>query len=104
MLVSARALTVFVVAHNDSQKLLGTIDRIYSALAVTVEDFSVVVFDDGSTDDTLAVAKAVSERYPFVGVRRNERRMGPGYCAIAGSREAKTPFVVYAPADNTWPL
>src|SRR5262245_30949115 len=45
MLVSARALTVFVVAHNDSQKLLATIDRIYNAL--TVEDFSILIFDDG---------------------------------------------------------
>src|SRR5262249_45857856 len=59
MLVSARALTVFVVAQNDSQKLLATIDRIYNALAVTIEDLGIVVFDDGSTDDTLAVAKAV---------------------------------------------
>jgi NAD(P)-dependent dehydrogenase (short-subunit alcohol dehydrogenase family) len=104
MLVSARALTVLVVAHNDSKKLLATIDRIYSALTVTVEDFSILIFDDGSTDDTLAVAKAASEKYPFVVVRRNERRMGRGYCTVAGSHEAKTPFVVYAPADNTWPL
>ena len=58
MLVSARALTVLVVAHNDSQKLLATIDRIYNALTVTVEDFSILIFDDGSTDDTLAVAEA----------------------------------------------
>jgi NAD(P)-dependent dehydrogenase (short-subunit alcohol dehydrogenase family) len=104
MLVSARALTVLVVAHNDSQKLLATIERIYNALAVTVEEFSIVIFDDGSTDDTLAVAKAATEKYPFVVVRRNQRRMGAGYCTIAGSREATTPFVLYAPADNTWPL
>jgi glycosyltransferase involved in cell wall biosynthesis len=104
MLVSARALTVLVVAYNDSQNLLATIDRIYHALAVTVEDFSIVVFDDGSTDDTFAVAKTASEKYPFVVVRRNERRMGAGFCTIVGSREASTPFVVYAPADNTWPL
>jgi NAD(P)-dependent dehydrogenase (short-subunit alcohol dehydrogenase family) len=104
MLESARALTVLVVGHNNSKKLLATIERIYNALAVTVEDFSIVVFDDGSTDDTLAVAKAASDKYPFVVVRRNDRRMGPGYCIIAGSREARTPFVVWAPADNTWPL
>src|SRR6478672_495428 len=104
MLESARALTVLVVGHNNSKKLLATIERIYNALAVTVEDFTIVVFDDGSTDDTLAVAKAASDKYPFVVVRRNDRRMGPGYCIIAGSREARTPFVVWAPADNTWPL
>src|SRR6476659_641785 len=104
MLVSARALTVLVIAHNDSEKLLATIERIYNALDVTVEDFGIVVFDDGSTDDTSAIAKAASEKYPFVVVRRNDRRMGPGYCIIAGRREARTPFVVWAPADNTWPL
>jgi glycosyltransferase involved in cell wall biosynthesis len=48
-------LTVFVIAHSDSQKLLATIDRIYNALA---ENLSIVVFDGGSTDDTWAVAKA----------------------------------------------
>jgi glycosyltransferase involved in cell wall biosynthesis len=53
-------LTVFVIAHSDSQKLLATIDRIYNALAVTIEDLSIVVFDGASTDDTLAVAKAAS--------------------------------------------
>src|SRR5262249_40345882 len=103
MLVSARALTVFVVAHNDSQKLLATIDRIYNALTVTVEDFSILIFDDGSTDDTLVVAKAASEKYPFVDVPRNERRTLPGYPTIAGSGAATPPFVFYPPADNTWP-
>jgi NAD(P)-dependent dehydrogenase (short-subunit alcohol dehydrogenase family) len=104
MLVSARALTVVVIAHNDSQNLLATIERIYSALTVTVEEFRIVIFDDGSTDDTAAVARAACEKYPFVIVHRNKGRMGLGYCMIAGSREASTPFVVYAPADNTWPL
>ncbi|HEY7243197.1 MAG TPA: SDR family NAD(P)-dependent oxidoreductase, partial [Xanthobacteraceae bacterium] len=84
--------------------LLGTIERIYSALTVTVEEFRIVIFDDGSTDDTAAAAKRASEKYPFVMVHRNERRLGLGYCMVAGSREADTPFVVYAPADNTWPL
>jgi NAD(P)-dependent dehydrogenase (short-subunit alcohol dehydrogenase family) len=104
MLVSTRALTVLVIAHNDAQNLLGTIERIYSALTVTVEEFRIVIFDDGSTDATAAAAKQASEKYSFVVVHRNNRRMGLGYCMIAGSREASTPYVVYAPADNTWPL
>src|SRR5262249_38240988 len=101
---SARALTVLVVAHNDSKKLLATIERIYNALAVTVEDFTIVVFDDGSTDDTLAVAQAASDKYPFVFVPPNDRGLGPGFCIIGVRRWAGIAFVVWAPADHTWPL
>src|SRR3984893_3336992 len=104
MLVSARALTVLVIAHNDAQNLLGTVERIYSALTVTVEEFRIVIFDDGSTDDTAAAAKQACGKCPFVVMHRNNPRIGLGYCMIAGSREASTPYVVYAPADNTWPL
>lgn len=104
MLVSARALTVLVVAHNDSQTLLATIERVYRALSITVEDFAVTIFDDGSTDDTNCTAEFASRKYPFVSVRRNEKRMGPGFCTIQGSAFAATPYVVYVPADNTWPL
>src|ERR1700730_17468623 len=104
MLVSARALTVLVIAHNDAQNVLPTVERVYSALTVTVEEFRIVICDDGSTDDTAAVARQACEKYPFVVVHRNNRRMGLGYCMIAGSREASAPYVVYAPADNTWPL
>src|SRR6202048_168612 len=104
MLVSARALTVLVIAHNDAQNVLPTVERVYSALTVTVEEFRIVIFDDGSTDDTAAAAKQACRKCPFVVTYRNNRRMGLGYCMIAGSREASTPYVVYAPADNTWPL
>jgi NAD(P)-dependent dehydrogenase (short-subunit alcohol dehydrogenase family) len=103
MLLSVRALTVLVVAHNDSRTLLETIDRLYSALTLTIEEFAIIIFDDGSTDGTGVVANVASEKYPFVSVHRNERRMGLGYCSIVGSHKANTPFIVYAPADNTWP-
>jgi len=52
MLVSARALTVVIVAHDDSQSSLA------QSIGFTARLRCIVVFDDGSTDDTLAVAKA----------------------------------------------
>jgi NAD(P)-dependent dehydrogenase (short-subunit alcohol dehydrogenase family) len=99
-----RALAVVIVAHNDAQTLQPTLDRVYRALTITIEDFSMIVFDDGSTDDTAAKAEAAAQQYPFVRILRNERQMGVGYCTMQASRVAEAEFIVYVPGDNTWPL
>lgn len=100
----SRALTVLVIAHDAADTLAATIERVYRALTVTVEEFQIVIFDDGSGDATSAVAKELGRKYAFVSVRRNERRQGPGFCIIEGCAYVETPFVVYVPGDNTWPL
>ena len=104
MLSTSRALTVIMVAHNDSPTLRATLDRVYRALVITIEDFSVLIYDDGSTDETYSAAQTAAEDYPFAEVRRNARRLGVGHCIVQGSHAARSAFVVYIPADNTWPL
>jgi hypothetical protein len=71
MLPINRALTVLVVAHNNAKTLLPTVERVYRALTITVEDFSILIFDDASTDGTFAAAEAAAREYPFVPVRRS---------------------------------
>jgi len=52
-------LTVFVIAHSDSRKLLGYDQPdLQRTCGNPIEDLGIVVFDGASTDDTLAVAKA----------------------------------------------
>jgi NAD(P)-dependent dehydrogenase (short-subunit alcohol dehydrogenase family) len=97
-------LTVVVVAHNDARTLMATIERLYRALIITVEDFAILIFDDGSSDDTGAVADAAGQKFPFVTVHRNQKRKGAGFCTIQGCMEAESAYLVYVPADNTWPL
>ena len=58
----------------------------------------------GAPDETYSIAKKAVEQYPFVEVRRNAHRTGAGNCIIQGSMNAASMFVVYVPADNTWPL
>src|SRR5262249_49238149 len=96
--------TVVVVAHNEARTLLATVERVYRALIITVEDFAIIIFDDGSSDDTQAVAEFARQKFPFVTVRRNERRKGVGFCAIEASREAAAASVAYVPTDNPCPL
>ena len=42
MLSVSRALTVLVIAHNDGQTLLATVDRVYRALTITIEEIVLV--------------------------------------------------------------
>lgn len=98
-----RSLAVILVAHNDEAGLAATVERLNRALVVTVEDFEIIAFDDGSTDSTPAICHDLAQRFPNFRAIRFEIRMGAGHCFKIGIREAQSNFLAYVPADNTWP-
>ncbi len=99
----SRSLSVIVVAHDNGASLAATIERLQRALVVTTEEAEIIVFDDGSTDGTAAVAADAARQHDTVRIIRSDTQMGAGHCFTAGIREAKGNFIVYVPADNTWP-
>lgn len=101
--VGVRSLTVVVVANNDAGNLDQTLDRVVRALTVTVEEFQIVIFDDGSRDETGGKARAWQERLACVEVRQNAEQRGLGYCLLRAAADAKSTFIVYVPGDNSWP-
>ena len=98
-----RSLAVILVAQNDEAGLTATVERLNRALVVTVEDFEILVFDDGSTDNTPTICRELTERFSNLRLIRFEARMGAGHCFKVGISEAKSNFLIYVPADNTWP-
>src|SRR5439155_8832307 len=80
-----------------------TVARIVRALTVTVEEFRLVIFDDGSRDGTGDQARRWQEKLPSVEVRQNAERRGLGYCLSQAVADATTAFIVYVPGDNSWP-
>jgi NAD(P)-dependent dehydrogenase (short-subunit alcohol dehydrogenase family) len=101
---SARALTVVLVAHNAADSLAATLERLVRAITVAVENFAVVVVDDGSSDRTLEVAEAAARKHSFLSVRRNARRLGEGACAREASVTAATPYLVCLSALEDLPV
>ena len=98
-----RSMTVLVPAFNEAANLVPTIERLIDALTITIEDFEIIIVNDGSTDDTREVAERLASKYPIVRVINNEQNMGLGYSYKRGYREANKEFFVYIPGDNTWP-
>jgi NAD(P)-dependent dehydrogenase (short-subunit alcohol dehydrogenase family) len=99
----SHSLCVLVPAENHEQSLEATVGRLIQALGITVEDFEIIIADDGSSDHTGEVAEELARKHPAVRVFHNPRPMGLGYCYIHGIEDARKSYFVYVPADNTWP-
>jgi glycosyltransferase involved in cell wall biosynthesis len=64
--------------HNGESRLRGCVGEILELASELTPDFSVLIVDDGSTDDTFSAAEELSAQYPQVKVRRQRFRRGLG--------------------------
>lgn len=75
-------------------------DAIDSILAQTYSDWELVLCDDGSTDDTLKVAKAYAVRDTRIRVVRNPRNLGLNHSLNHCLREARGEFYARMDGDD----
>ena len=95
----ARSLTVFVPAYNELDNLAPTIDIIMRALSVSVEDYEVIIVDDGSTDDTPRLLAEGMKRYPWLRVLRMAKNGGQSAAFEAGFEAARGEILATIDAD-----
>lgn len=86
-------VSAIIPAYN-SALWVGT--AIQSALDQTCAPCEIIVIDDGSADDTAAIA----ETFPVRVLR--QRNGGPGSARNAGIREAKGDWIALLDADDSW--
>jgi GT2 family glycosyltransferase len=95
------AVTVIVPLYNYAGFV---IEALESVRAQTLEPLDLVVVDDASTDESLAVARDWAERnqsrFNRLLVRRNCANAGLAHTRNAGFDAAETPFVLPLDADN----
>lgn len=99
----SRSIAILVPALNEEKNIEPTIERIIDALSITVEDYEIIIINDGSSDSTGLKADQIAKQYPNIRVFHNNSNMGLGYCYATGYRETNKTFFVYIPGDNTWP-
>jgi dolichyl-phosphate beta-glucosyltransferase len=96
------ALSIIIPAYNEGMRLEAGISRLHAAIdagAIDAETTEFVVVDDGSTDDTTALARALFESYPHVQHVRLARNRGKGGAVRAGVAVATAPIIIFADAD-----
>jgi len=96
-------VSVFVAAYNEAENLEPTVETLRQAFASTVDDYEIIVVDDGSTDGTYEVAERLAAADPSVRVIHNDGNQGLGYGWQRAIEAATRQSFVFVPGDNTWP-
>jgi dolichyl-phosphate beta-glucosyltransferase len=95
-------LSLIIPAYNEGMRLEAGISRLLAAIeagAIDIETTEFVVVDDGSTDDTTPLARALFEPFPHVQHVRLSQNRGKGGAVRAGVAVARAPIIAFADAD-----
>lgn len=96
--MSSRALVTVVVPGRDVDPWAG--EAIASLHAQTLGEWTAVLVDDASSDDTTAVFRDAAAADDRIRMLRNPRRRGLGASRNAVLDEVRTPFVAFLDADD----
>ena len=92
---AAPAISVIIPAFNRGYCLANTLR---SVLAQTFTDFEIIVVDDGSTDDTAAVARSFGDRVRLV----SQKNGGVSAARNLGIRSARGAWIAFQDSDDLW--
>jgi dolichyl-phosphate beta-glucosyltransferase len=90
-------ISVVIPAFNEAPVIAETIKKIKKYLQSNNIVGEIIVIDDCSTDDTLAVLKNISD----IKVLKNLRNHGKGYSVRKGVLLAKEDWILFMDADNS---
>lgn len=97
------SLSVFFPAYNDAPSLPGLIGKTFAVLREHVEDYEVIVINDGSWDNTGAVLEELRVQYaPFMRVITHPENRGYGGALRTGFSSVTKDFVFYTDGDGQY--
>jgi glycosyltransferase involved in cell wall biosynthesis len=91
-------------AFNEAGNLPNVVPEILQALHGLFSAVELIIIDDGSRDDTLKVARSLSQTYPEVVVLELSRNFGKECALTAGLQAARGDVVVLMDADGQHPV
>ena len=96
-------LTVVIPAYNEEQRLGATIAELARFLGARGGRHEILVVDDGSTDGTVALCRALAARCPALRVIPTAPNRGKGHAVRIGMLAARGAVIVMCDADGSTP-
>ena len=96
------AISVIVLAYNDAQALPALVGEMSSALKTAFSGHEIIIVNDGSHDETLAVAHALAQEYTEIKVVSHPQNQGVGKAFQSGLTASSHEFVGFIDGDGQY--
>ncbi|HTH50749.1 MAG TPA: dolichyl-phosphate beta-glucosyltransferase [Pyrinomonadaceae bacterium] len=99
-------LSIVIPAYNESDRLGAPLRRVLPYLVENRPNSEVIVVDDGSSDDTAAVAERALAEFPSIAGRvvRYDANRGKGFAVKTGLENAAADVALFTDADLSTPI
>lgn len=95
-------LSVVIPARNESENIVALVEDIDRALSIHTP-FEIIVVDDGSTDNSVAVLARRAETMPHLRLVRHDRSGGQSAAVHSGVKAAMAPIICTLDGDGQNP-
>lgn len=96
------SVSAFFPCYNDAGSIAAMVEKAAIALRSVTGDFEVIVIDDGSSDDSVAVLESMRPRSPYLRIVRHPTNRGYGAVLRTGFESATREFVFYTDGDGQY--
>ena len=96
---AVRTVSAFFPCYNDEHTIGLMVHAVREALAGAVDEFEIIVVDDGSSDGSVGVLESVRADVPELRIVRHERNRGYGGALISGFAAATMEWTFYTDGD-----
>jgi glycosyltransferase involved in cell wall biosynthesis len=97
-------LTVFFPCYNDAKSIGDLVSHADRQLRDWIDDYEIIVVNDGSTDDSAAVLAGLSTTFSRLRVVTHERNRGYGGALMSGFTHATKDCVFYTDGDGQYDM
>ena len=97
-------ISYFFPAHNEEANVEPMVRRAQEFLPTVVENFEIIVVNDGSSDRTQEIAESLAAQDARVRVVTHPHNLGYGAALKSGIRAATFPWVLFTDGDRQFDL
>jgi dolichyl-phosphate beta-glucosyltransferase len=96
--------SIIIPAFNESERITATLESVAAYARQQQWDAEVLVVNDGSRDNTVAVVEQLARSHPFIRIIENPGNRGKGYSVRNGMLQARGEILLFSDADLSSPI